>query len=79
MEFLKGIAFGAVLLVLFFGLQGKGIKFEIQRNDEYEPPSDRQIRWHIRQMREDLMLLVRINLVLLGIVLSLVFFKVLWP
>jgi hypothetical protein len=42
---------------------------EIKRNDEFEPPSDRQVKWDLRHMREDLyMIAISLNfLTFLGI------------
>ena len=31
---------------------------EFTRNDDYDAPSDRQVRWHIRHLREDMRLLI---------------------
>ena len=30
---------------------------ELDRNDFWAPPSDRQVRWHIRHTRQDVMLI----------------------
>jgi hypothetical protein len=42
---------------------------EIKRNDEFDSPSDRQLKWDIRHMREDLyMIAITLNfLAFLGI------------
>jgi hypothetical protein len=74
MEFFKGIGFVVVLMAIGYWLTGrKWIEGEIQRNDQSEPPSDRQLRWDIRHMREDLHMLVLINYALLFLVLIFVF------
>lgn len=78
MEFIKVIAFIVVLLIIGGWLtRRKWLEGEIERNLEFDPPSDRQLRWDIRHMREDLHMLVLINYALLFIALSLVFF-ILW-
>ena len=76
MEALKAIAF--IVGVTAFGvwLFGRNwLKAEIRRNDSHEAPSDQQIRWHIRHLREDVHALVLINYVLLIIVAATVVFK----
>ena len=76
MEFIKGIMFGVVLMALGYWLtRRKWLEGEIERNDKFEPPSGRQVRWDIRHMREDLHTLVLINYAVLFPVLFLVFFK----
>jgi hypothetical protein len=48
-----------VMAVLFFGNNGrwyskKCLVGEIERNNQHDAPSDRQARWHLQHMREDL-------------------------
>ena len=66
MEFLKLPLFVILPIVFGYWLTGrKWLEREIERNDNVEPPSSRQLRWDIRHMREDLHVLVLINCVLL--------------
>ena len=76
METLKGIAF--VIFVFGFGwwvFGGRWFAKEIERNEVHEAPSDQQLRWHIRHMRQDLHALVLINYALVMIVLGTVLLK----
>ena len=71
METLKAIAF--VIFVFGFGWWVFGDRWflkEIERNEVHEVPSDQQLRWHIRHMRQDLHALVLINYALVMIVLG---------
>lgn len=48
---------------------------EERRNALHEAPSDQQLRWHIRHLRQDIHALVLINMALLALVAGAVFFK----
>ena len=41
---------------------------EAKRNDAQEPPSEKQLRWDLRHIREDISILVFVNSVLLWFV-----------
>lgn len=77
METFKTVAF-------FFGVIAFGmwlfrrawLEAEIRRNDSNEAPSDQQIRWHIRHLREDMHALVLINYTLLIVVAAAVVFEI---
>ncbi|GAB2615497.1 hypothetical protein [Novilysobacter erysipheiresistens] len=76
METLKGIAFFVgvtVFGVLLF--RRNWLEAEIRRNDSHDAPSDQQLRWHIRHLREDIHALVLINYMLLIVVAAAVFLK----
>lgn len=76
METIKEIAF--FIGVIAFGIwifRRNWLEAEVRRNDAHEPPSDQQLRWHIRHLREDIHALVLINYVLLIVVASAVVFK----
>lgn len=71
METIKAIAF--VVFGLGFGAWVFGDRWfqkEIERNDIHEAPSDQQLRWHIRHMRQDIHALVLINCVLTTVVVA---------
>jgi len=75
METVKAIAF-------FFGVIAYGVwlfrrnwlEAEIRRNDANEAPSEQQLHWHIRHLREDMHALVLINYTLLIVVAAAVVF-----
>ena len=49
------VAFAVLVALYQFQVLRRGWFFqEIKRNDETDPPSDRQVRWDLRHMREDL-------------------------
>ena len=76
MEALKGIMF--VVAMIGFGIwvfADKWFAKEIQRNEVHEAPSDQQIRWHLRHMRQDLHALVLINATLVMIILGAILLK----
>lgn len=62
---------GIELLRLF---HRKAVEAEFERNEKFAPPSARQLRWHIRHTREDIMVLVKLGYInavlLLGILLG---------
>lgn len=49
------VFFGLVVGVVLINRQ---FRREIESNDRNAPPEDRQIRWHIRHIRQDLALIV---------------------
>lgn len=76
METIKGIAF--FVSVIAFGawlFRRNWLEAEIRRNDSHDAPSDQQLRWHIRHLREDIHALVLINYTLLILVAATVVFK----
>ena len=76
METLKSIAF--FVGVIAFGawlVRRNWLEAEIRRNDSHEAPSDQQLRWHIRHLREDIHALVLTNYTLLVVVSAAVVFK----
>jgi hypothetical protein len=75
-ETLKGIAFFVGLMVFGAWLFRRNwLDAEIRRNESHEAPSDQQLRWHIRHLREDIHALVIINYTLLVVVAAVAFFK----
>lgn len=46
----------------------KWLEAEAKRNEAQEPPSERQLRWDIRHIREDISVLVFVNSLLLWFV-----------
>jgi hypothetical protein len=81
-QLIKLIAFivAYLLTVMAFGSWMTGRKWlsgEIERNENFEPPSGRQVRWDIRHMREDIHMLVLTNYALVLLVLFLIFY-LLW-
>jgi hypothetical protein len=40
-------------------LRSTALREEYEDNDKYAPPSGKQLRWHVRHIREDMMLLCR--------------------
>ena len=77
METLKVAAF--VIGLTVFGIwlfRRSWLDAEIRRNESHEAPSDQQLRWHIRHLREDIHTLVIINYTLLVVVAFVAFFKV---
>lgn len=76
MMVIKGIMFGVVIMALCYWLTHRAwLEGEIRRNDMVDPPSDRQFRWDIRHMREDLHMLVLINYALLFIIILIILFN----
>jgi len=76
MEIMKGIAFVAILLASGWWVFGdKWLVKETERNEIHEAPSDQQLRWDIRHMREDLHALVLINYGLAMVVLATLLLK----
>jgi hypothetical protein len=76
MEIIKSIAF--VVFVFGFGVwvfRDRWFQKEIERNDAHEAPSDQQLRWHIRHMRQDIHALVLINYALTMAVVAIVLLK----
>ncbi len=76
MEIIKAIAFAVFILgysILLF--RRKWLEEEIKRNDTFEPPSEQQLRWHIRHLREDMHTLVLLNGALLTAVMALLLLK----
>lgn len=76
METLKSIAF--FVGVIAFGawlFRRNWLEAEIRRNDSHDAPSDQQLKWHIRHLREDIHALVLINYTLLVVVAAAVVFK----
>jgi hypothetical protein len=49
--------------------QMKQFEDEFRRNAELDPPDDRQVRWHIRHIREDVALLCHLVAALIAITL----------
>ena len=77
MEILKAVifvAFGLFFAPLLFNR--RWFEKEIKRNDVTEPPTEQQLRWDIRHMREDMHAIVIINLVLLVVVVAALLFKI---
>ncbi|WP_399682147.1 hypothetical protein [Xenophilus sp.] len=77
METLKTVAY--FFGVIAFGMwlfRRSWLEAEIRRNDSSEAPSDQQIRWHIRHLREDMHALVLINYTLLIVVAAAVVFEI---
>ncbi len=69
METFKGIAFFIALLTFGAWLFRRNwLDAEIRRNESHDAPSDQQLRWHIRHLREDVHALVVINYSLLVVV-----------
>jgi hypothetical protein len=74
MEKLAQILF-VVGLVVWFGwvLTRRLLKPEFKNNEQGEPPSESELKWHIRSMRQDLSMLAVTNFaVLLVLVFALV-------
>ena len=76
MDYIKGIGV-AVLLAIFFWriFDNRAMRNEIGRNETHKAPSDQQLRWHIRHMRQDISALVQINAILLVVVVFALLFK----
>lgn len=56
---LRFIAMTAVSWYYHSRLQTRGwLRGEISRNDTVDPPSERQLQWDLRHMREDLYMVV---------------------
>ena len=60
-------AFFPALTFLSLPNTGEFLK-ELERNEKFAPPDDRQIRWHIRHIRQDLQLLCRLVQILISLV-----------
>lgn len=76
MDTLKGIAF--FIGVIAYGawlFRRSRLEAEVRRNELHEAPSEQQLRWHIRHLREDISALVLINYTLLIIVAAHFVFK----
>ena len=76
MDTLKGIAF--FVGVIAYGawlFRRNRIEAEVRRNELHDAPSDQQLRWHVRHLREDISALVLINYTLLVIVAAHFVFK----
>ncbi|GAB2662916.1 hypothetical protein [Arenimonas aestuarii] len=66
MDEYKGVMFGAAVIAYSIWLfRAQWLSDEIKRNAFNEAPSEDQVRWHIRHMRQDLHALVMINHALL--------------
>lgn len=75
MELLKGVIFVVTLLGwLYWTNRRKWLHEEFQRNEQHEPPSERQLRWDIRHLREDISILVICNFTVMVLLLVLVVF-----
>ena len=76
MEILKSIGL-VVFLVAFhaFVFGRRWFVKEIERNEKHEPPSDQQLRWDIRHMREDLHAVVMINYALTVVIVGILLFR----
>ena len=76
METIKGIAF--FIGIIAFGVwlfRRNWLEAEIRRNDTHEAPTEQQLRWHVRHLREDIHALVLINYTLLIVVAAVAVFK----
>lgn len=76
METIKTVAFIVGLFVFCAWIfSRKWMADEERRNASHEAPSEQQLRWHIRHLRQDVHALVLINMALLLLVAGAVFFK----
>jgi hypothetical protein len=76
MEIIKSIAF--VAFIFGFGAWVFGDRWfvkEIERNETHEAPSEQQLRWDLRHMRQDLHALVLINYALTAAVVAILLFR----
>jgi hypothetical protein len=76
MEFLK--ALGIVIFIFITGYfisRRKALEDEFKRNDLVDPPSRRQLRWDLRHIREDIHMLVLINLLIFWMIAAALFLK----
>lgn len=76
MEYVKWIGFFVLIVSLGSWMVGRRwfVK-EVERNEIHDAPSDKQIRWHITHMREDLHMLVLSNYALMIAVIAILFLK----
>ena len=50
-------------------------KSEIQRNENFDPPSEQQLKWDLRHMREDIYMLVTICRIQMWAILIFIVYK----
>jgi hypothetical protein len=72
-ELIRIITVAVVIIVVLTWLRHSPIDSETKANETFAAPDDQQIRWHIRHLREDLSLVVKL---LFLIVFMLFFFLV---
>lgn len=72
----KGLIFAAgVIAYSLWIFRAKWLAEEIKRNALHEAPSEDQLRWHIRHIRQDLHALVLINHALVILLAGAIVFK----
>jgi len=68
-DWIKAALFSVALILWFVWTSKRGwLDREAKRNDEQEPPSQRQLQWDLRHIREDISVLVFVSSLLLWFV-----------
>jgi hypothetical protein len=76
MEAIKWIGFIAIIVAhSIYVTKRTWLRGEVARNDSYDPPSDQQLKWDIRHIREDMSMLVINNFAIFVVLLAILFFK----
>ena len=76
MELLQSVGFVIALIAWNIWISRRyWLQKEFKRNEEVDAPSEAQLRWDIRHMREDISVLLVTNNVLLMLVAFAVIFK----
>lgn len=75
-DLVKGALFVVALIVWIIWTSRRGwLASEAIRNDTQEPPSQRQLQWDLRHIREDISVLVFVNSLLLWFVVFTIVFR----
>jgi hypothetical protein len=74
-DWVKAALFLVALVIWFVWTSRRGwLTSEAKRNDVQEPPSERQLHWDLRHIREDISVLVFVNSLLLWFVVFTIVF-----
>ena len=74
-DWIKAVLFLTALIVWFvWTSRRRWLVSEAKRNDEQAPPSERQLQWDLRHIREDISVLVFVNSLLLWFVVFTIVF-----
>ena len=69
-----GLFVGALVIWIIWTSRRGWLASESLRNDEQEPPTQRQLQWDLRHIREDISVLVFVNSLLLWFVVFTIVF-----
>lgn len=76
MEILKGLVLAAAMVGWIYWMnRRKWLLEEFERNEVHEAPSDHQLRWDIRHLREDIGILTISNSTIMLLLAALLLFR----